>query len=156
MSDRLQELAAAGVSIWLDDLSRERLETGNLAELVKTSSVVGVTTNPSIFAAALANGERYDAQVRELAADGADVERTVFELTTTDVRNACDVLLDVFEASDGVDGRVSIEVSPGFAHDTDQTVAEAATLWAAVDRPNLLIKIPGTPEGCPAITQTLA
>ncbi|MET3963938.1 transaldolase [Marmoricola sp. OAE513] len=156
MSDRLKQLAEAGVSIWLDDLSRERLETGNLADLVKTSSVVGVTTNPSIFASALAKGERYDAQVRELAADGADVERTVFELTTTDVRNAADVLRDVFEASDGVDGRVSIEVSPGFAHDTEQTVAEAAKLWAAVDRPNVLIKIPGTPEGNPAITRTLA
>ncbi|MFL6157455.1 MAG: transaldolase [Marmoricola sp.] len=156
MSDRLKKLSEAGVSIWLDDLSRERLETGNLADLVKSSSVVGVTTNPSIFASALANGERYDAQVAELAADGADLERTVFELTTTDVRNACDVLHDVWAATDGVDGRVSIEVSPGFAHDTDATVAEAKKLWAAVDRPNLLIKIPGTPEGCPAITQTLA
>lgn len=156
MSDRLKKLAEAGVSIWLDDLSRERLESGNLADLVTNSSVVGVTTNPSIFAAALANGERYDEQVRELAADGADVERTVFELTTTDVRNACDVLLPVWEATDGVDGRVSIEVSPGFAHDTDSTVEEAAKLWKAVDRPNLLIKIPGTPEGCPAITETLA
>lgn len=156
MSDRLKKLAEAGVSIWLDDLSRERLETGNLADLVENSSVVGVTTNPSIFAAALANGERYDEQVRTLAADGADVERTVFELTTTDVRNACDVLRGVWEASDGVDGRVSIEVSPTLAHDTDATVAEAKKLWEAVDRPNLLIKIPGTAEGCPAITETLA
>ncbi|MFL6060155.1 MAG: transaldolase [Marmoricola sp.] len=156
MSDRLKQLSEAGVSIWLDDLSRERLETGNLAELVKSYSVVGVTTNPSIFEAALKNGERYDDQVRALAADGADVERTVFELTTTDVRNACDVLRDVWEATDGVDGRVSIEVSPGAAHDADATVAEAAKLWEAVDRPNLFIKIPGTPEGCPAITKTLA
>lgn len=156
MSDRLKSLAEAGVSIWLDDLSRERLETGNLAALVEKSSVVGVTTNPSIFAAALANGERYDQQVRTLAADGADVERTVFELTTTDVRNACDVLREVWEASDGVDGRVSIEVSPTLAHDTAGTVAEARKLWDAVDRPNLLIKIPGTAEGCPAITETLA
>lgn len=156
MSDRLKKLAEAGVSIWLDDLSRERLESGNLADLVAHSSVVGVTTNPSIFAAALANGERYDEQVRSLAADGADVDLTVFALTTTDVRNACDVLLPVYEATGGVDGRVSIEVSPGFAHDTDATVEEAAKLWKEVDRPNLLIKIPGTPEGCPAITQTLA
>ncbi|HET6153645.1 MAG TPA: transaldolase [Marmoricola sp.] len=156
MSDRLKKLSEAGVSIWLDDLSRERLETGNLADLVASSSVVGVTTNPSIFAAALANGERYDAQVRELAADGADVDRTVFELTTTDVRNACDVLHRVWEQTDGVDGRVSIEVSPDLAHDTAATVAEAKKLWAAVDRPNLLIKIPGTAEGCPAITETLA
>ncbi|MCX6396068.1 MAG: transaldolase [Propionibacteriales bacterium] len=156
MSDRLKKLAEAGVSIWLDDLSRERLETGNLAALVADSSVVGVTTNPSIFAAALADGERYDSQVRTLAADGADVERTVFELTTTDVRRACDVLRPVWDSTAGVDGRVSIEVSPTLAHDTTATVAEARKLWAAVDRPNLLIKIPGTPEGCPAITETLA
>lgn len=156
MSDRLKSLSEAGVSIWLDDLSRERLETGNLADLVKNSSVVGVTTNPSIFAGALADGERYDQQVRELAGQGADVERTVFELTTADVRNACDVLRAVWDATDGVDGRVSIEVSPTLAHDTAETVAEARKLWDAVDRPNLLIKIPGTPEGCPAITETLA
>ena len=119
----LKQLAEAGVSIWLDDLSRERLETGNLADLVKNRNVVvGVTTNPSIFAAALADGERYDAQVRELAADGADVDRRrVFELTTDDVRDACDVLRPVFDATDGVDGRVSIEVSPGLAHDTAGT-----------------------------------
>jgi len=156
LSDRLKNLSEAGVSIWLDDLSRERIETGNLADLVKNSSVVGVTTNPSIFAGALSDGERYDQQVRTLAADGADVERTVFELTTTDVRNACDILRDVWNATDGVDGRVSIEVSPTLAHDTAETVAEAQRLWDAVDRPNLLIKIPGTPEGCPAITETLA
>jgi transaldolase len=156
MSDRLKKLSDAGVSIWLDDLSRERLETGNLADLVKNASVVGVTTNPSIFANALADGERYDQQVRSLAADGADVDRTVFELTTTDVRNACDVLREVWDATGGIDGRVSIEVSPTLAHDTAETVAEARRLWDAVDRPNLFIKIPGTPEGCPAITETLA
>ncbi|RNL59933.1 transaldolase [Nocardioides marmoriginsengisoli] len=156
MSDRLKQLSDAGVSIWLDDLSRERLETGNLAELVKSSSVVGVTTNPSIFAAALADGERYDDQVRQLAADGADVNRTVFELTTTDVRNACDVLHDVWAATGGVDGRVSIEVSPDLADDTAGTIAEARKLWDAVGRENLLIKIPGTAAGCPAITATLA
>ncbi|MFL6024709.1 MAG: transaldolase [Marmoricola sp.] len=156
MSDRLKKLSEAGVSIWLDDLSRERLETGNLADLVKNSSVVGVTTNPSIFQSALADGARYDAQVARLAADGADVDRTVFELTTTDVRDACDVLRPVWEATDGVDGRVSIEVSPDLAHDTDGTVTQAKVLWDAVDRPNTYIKIPGTPEGWPAITATLA
>ena len=92
MSDNLQQLTEAGVSIWLDDLSRERIETGNLAELAKNDHVVGVTTNPSIFAAALSEGERYDDQVRELAAQGTDVDKTVFALTTTDVRNACDVM----------------------------------------------------------------
>ena len=155
MSDRLKALADAGVSIWLDDLSRERIETGNLAELIKDSSVVGVTTNPTIFASALANGERYDDQVRQLAEGGADVDQAIFTITTTDVRNACDVLADVFESTGGLDGRVSIEVSPGLAHDADATVAEAADLWKTVDQPNLLIKIPGTPEGCPAITETL-
>lgn len=155
MSERLQKLAEAGVSIWLDDLSRERLETGNLLELVKNSSVSGVTTNPSIFAAALAEGERYDAQVRDLAARGADVDATVFALTTTDVRDACDVMRPVFDATDGLDGRVSIEVAPDLAHQTEATIAAARTLWAAVDRPNALIKIPGTTEGCPAITQVL-
>ncbi|MCY4727264.1 transaldolase [Nocardioides sp. STR2] len=156
MNDRLKALADAGVSIWLDDLSRERLETGNLADLVKNSHVVGVTSNPAIFQTALADGERYDPQVRELAAAGADVDKATQVITTDDVRDACDVMRPAFDATDGVDGRVSIEVSPGFAHDTEQTVAEAAELWRIVDRPNLLIKIPGTEEGWPAITETIA
>jgi len=155
MSDRLKALADAGVSIWLDDLSRERIETGNLAEIVKEKSVVGVTTNPSIFASALSDGERYDEQVRQLAAEGADVDTTVFALTTTDVRDACDVLAPVYEASGGQDGRVSIEVSPDLAADTDATFASAKELWATVDRPNAMIKIPATTEGAPAITDTL-
>ena len=155
MSDHLQELSEAGVSIWLDDLSRERLETGNLADLIKNDSVVGVTTNPSIFAAALADGERYDDQVRQLAAEGADVDKTVFALTTTDVRNACDVLKPVFDATNGVDGRVSIEVSPTMAHDADKTLTSARELWKEVDRHNLFIKIPATTEGGPAISDTL-
>lgn len=156
MSDALKELSEAGVSIWLDDLSRERIETGNLASLVADSHVVGVTTNPSIFAAALADGTRYDEQVRELAQHGADVELTVFELTTTDVRNACDVMKPVFDATGGVDGRVSIEVSPDLAHDTDKTLESARALWKEVDRENLLVKIPATTAGAPAITAALA
>ncbi len=155
MSERLQKLADAGVSIWLDDLSRERIETGNLADLMRTSNVVGVTTNPSIFAAALSEGERYDAQVRELAVDGADLDRTVFELTTTDVRDACDVMRPVFDATDGVDGRVSIEVPPDIAYDTAKTIEAAVALRDAVDQPNLHIKIPGTEEGWPAITEVI-
>ena len=151
----LQQLTEAGVSIWLDDLSRERLETGNLAELVAERHVVGVTTNPAIFQAALADGERYDAQVRELAAQGADVDAATRAITTDDVREACKVMRPVFDATDGVDGRVSIEVSPGLAHDTAATVTEAADLWREVGEPNLFIKIPGTPEGWPAITETL-
>jgi transaldolase len=155
MTDRLKALSDAGVSIWLDDLSRERIETGNLADLVKNSSVVGVTTNPSIFAAALAEGERYDAQVRELASQGADVDKTVFALTTTDVRDACDVLADAGAVTDNGDGRVSIEVAPDLAFDTDGTLAAARELWGEVDRENLFIKIPATTEGAPAISDAL-
>jgi transaldolase len=156
MTDRLAALAGAGVSIWLDDLSRERLATGNLATLIRDRNVVGVTTNPTIFAAALAHGEAYDQQVRELAARGASLDATVRELTTSDVRHACDLFRNVWEASDNVDGRVSIEVDPRLAHDTDKTVAEALDLWKTVDRPNLLVKIPATVAGLPAITRTLA
>ncbi|HSS67787.1 MAG TPA: transaldolase family protein, partial [Nocardioidaceae bacterium] len=152
MTDRLQQLSDAGVSIWLDDLSRERIETGNLADLVANQHVVGVTTNPSIFQAALSHGERYDAQIRDLAAVGTDRDQAVRVITTDDVRNACDIMRPTYDASGHVDGRVSIEVSPGLAHDADGTVAEAADLWKTVDQPNLLVKIPGTAEGCTAIT----
>jgi transaldolase len=152
----LAALSAAGVSVWLDDLSRERLQTGNLAELIATKSVVGVTTNPSIFQAALSKGTAYDAQVKELAERGADVDATIRTVTTDDVRNACDVLAKAYEASGGVDGRVSIEVDPRLAHDTDKTILQAIELWKIVDRPNLLIKIPATLAGLPAITAVIA
>jgi transaldolase len=156
MNDRLQALADAGVSIWLDDLSRERLESGNLASLVAESGVVGVTTNPTIFASALAKGDRYTEQVKMLKASGADVATTVFEITTTDVQKGCDVMRPVYDATNGVDGRVSIEVDPDLARDTDKTVALAARLWERVDRPNLLIKIPATEQGLPAIAATIS
>ncbi|WP_377642737.1 transaldolase [Oryzobacter terrae] len=155
-STALKDLADNGVSIWLDDLSRERLRSGNLQEVIDTKGVVGVTTNPSIFQAALSEGNAYDEQVRELAAAGKTVEETVFTLTTRDVRDACDIFMPVFEATDGLDGRVSIEVDPRLAKDTARTVAEAKELSAAVDRPNVLIKIPATVEGLPAISQVLA
>lgn len=155
MSDRLKALSDAGVSIWLDDLSRERIETGNLAEVVETKAVVGVTTNPTIFAAAIANGERYDEQVRKLVADEQPVDRVIFELTTEDVRNACDVLAPV-AARTAYDGRVSIEVEPTLANDTEATIASAQALWQAVDKGNALIKIPATLEGLPAITAVIA
>jgi transaldolase len=155
MSDRLKALSDAGVSIWLDDLSRERIESGNLADLTKHSYVVGVTTNPTIFATALADGERYDAQLDGCVKAGRDVDEAIFELTTTDVRDACDVLRETWEATGGVDGRVSIEVAPRLAFDADATVEAAEQLWAAVDRPNLFIKIPATGEGIPAITTVL-
>jgi transaldolase len=152
----LAALSAAGVSVWLDDLSRERLQTGNLQELIDTRSVVGVTTNPSIFQAALSKGTAYDEQVNELAERGADVDATIRTVTTDDVRNACDVLAKQYELSSGVDGRVSIEVDPRLAHDTDKTILQAIELWKIVDRPNLLIKIPATLAGLPAITAVIA
>jgi transaldolase len=152
----LVALSACGVSVWLDDLSRERLQTGNLQQLIDTRSVVGVTTNPSIFQAALSKGTAYDAQVEELAERGADVDATIRTVTTDDVRNACDVLAKQYELSGGADGRVSIEVDPRLAHDTDKTILQAIELWKIVDRPNLLIKIPATRAGLPAITAVIA
>jgi transaldolase len=152
----LADLTDAGVAVWLDDLSRARLASGNLAELISTRSVVGVTTNPSIFQKALSDGAAYDDQVRDLALRGTDVGEAVRALTTYDVRWACDVMREVYDRTDGVDGRVSIEVDPRIAHDTDRTVAEAKALWWLVDRPNLYIKIPATQAGLPAITAVLA
>ena len=152
----LAALSAEGVSVWLDDLSRERLQTGNLQNLIDTRSVVGVTTNPSIFQAALSKGDAYDAQVKELAERGADVDATIRTVTTDDVRNACDVLAKAYEASGGVDGRVSIEVDPRLAQDTDKTILQAIELWKIVDRPNVLIKIPATQPGLAAITAVIA
>ena len=155
-STPLARLAKAGVAIWLDDLSRERLRTGNLAQLVSDKGVVGVTTNPSIFASALSKGDAYDEQLRELAAGGADVDEAVFRITTDDVREAADVLRPVYDATDGVDGRVSLEVDPRLAKDTDGTIASAKSLWSTVDRPNVFIKIPATSQGLAAITAVLA
>ncbi|HTF49854.1 MAG TPA: transaldolase [Pseudonocardia sp.] len=155
-NERLAALAAAGVSIWLDDLSRERLRSGNLRELIEDWHVVGVTTNPTIFAAALSHGEAYDEQVRELASRGASVADAVREITVADVQQACDVFSGTWETSGGKDGRVSLEVDPGLAHETEATAAQALDLWKAVDRPNLMVKIPATLEGLPAITQALS
>ena len=156
MNKRMRDLARAGVSIWLDDLSRSRLASGNLAELIGEYSVTGVTTNPTIFAAALAHGDDYAATVTALRAEGADVATAVRTLTTGDVRDACDLFRPVFDDTDGVDGRVSIEVEPGLAGDTAGTIAQAAELRAQVGRDNVLIKIPATRAGLPAITATIA
>lgn len=149
-------LRDAGVAIWLDDLSRELLTEGGLDRLVRERGVVGVTTNPTIFASALAKGSAYDAQLAELAAAGTDVADAVFTITTDDVRDACDALAEVHAATGGLDGRVSIEVDPGLARDTEATIAMAERLWTTVDRPNLYIKIPATVEGLPAITAVIA
>jgi transaldolase len=156
-ADRLADLSAAGVSIWLDDLDRGRLESGGLAALVEGSHVVGVTTNPSIFDKAITSGStEYAAQVKDLAVRGVDLGEAIRALTTYDVRWACDVLAPVHARTGGVDGRVSIEVDPRLARSTAPTIAEAKALHWAVDRPNVLIKIPATVEGLPAITAVLA
>ncbi|MCU1584433.1 MAG: tal [Microbacteriaceae bacterium] len=151
-----QALSGVGVSIWLDDLSRERIKSGGLEKLIAERNVVGVTTNPTIFASALAKGEAYDAQVAELAAAGKTVTEAVFEITTDDVANASDIFRPVYDSTGGQDGRVSIEVEPGFAHDAAATSAQAKQLWAKVNRPNAMIKIPATVEGLEAITETIA
>jgi transaldolase len=156
MTDTLKQLSEAGVAIWLDDLSRERLVTGSLTTLIRDSHVVGVTTNPTIFQKAISGSAYYDDQVRDLAIRGVSVGEALRALTGTDVRSGCDLFRAAYEASDGVDGRVSIEVAPSLAHETAQTVAEARSLWWLVDRPNLFIKIPATKAGVPAIEQTLA
>ncbi|GAB3609643.1 transaldolase [Humibacter ginsengiterrae] len=149
-------LAAEGVSIWLDDLSRDLITSGGLQKLIDTRNVVGVTSNPTIFATALSKGDAYDEQVRQLAAEGKDVHEAVFEITTTDVRNAADVFAPVFQASGGVDGRVSIEVEPSLAHDAEGTTAQAKQLWEKVGKPNAMIKIPATVEGLEAIAAATA
>ena len=156
MSESTQKLSDAGVSIWLDDLSRERLTSGNLAELIKTHNVVGVTTNPTIFAGALSKGAAYAEQMRELAAAGASVEEAVFAATCDDVRNACDVFAPVYKASNGFDGRVSIEVDPRLARDAEGTAKMARELYERVGRENVMIKIPATQEGLRPIAETLA
>ncbi|MFF7308288.1 transaldolase [Streptomyces sp. NPDC008137] len=151
----LKRLSDEGVSIWLDDLSRRRIESGNLAELVATRNVVGVTTNPSIFQAAIGSGEGYEAQLADLAVRGVTVDEAVRMMTTADVRAAADILRPVYDATGGRDGRVSIEVDPRLAHDTAATVAEARQLAWLVDRPNVMIKIPATKAGLPAITEVI-
>ncbi|MGW4439896.1 transaldolase [Streptomyces sp. NPDC004596] len=151
----LKRLADEGVSVWLDDLSRGRITSGGLAALVDGGGVVGVTTNPSIFQAAIGSGEGYEEQLTDLAVRGVTVEEAVRMMTTADVRAAADILHGVYTASDGRDGRVSIEVDPRLAHRTEATVAEAKQLAWLVDRPNVMIKIPATRAGLPAITEVI-
>ncbi|WP_328772441.1 transaldolase [Streptomyces sp. NBC_00286] len=155
MTDALKRLSEEGVAIWLDDLSRKRITSGNLAELIDQQHVVGVTTNPSIFQKAISGGDGYEQQVADLAAREVTVEEAVRMITTADVRDAADILRPVFDATGGQDGRVSIEVDPRLAHNTRATVAEAKQLAWLVDRPNTLIKIPATRAGLPAITETI-
>jgi transaldolase len=156
MTDVLGELTKAGVSVWLDDISRERLRTGNLAALMKDFHVRGVTSNPTIFASALAKGNAYDDQLKDLAARKVTVEEASRMITSYDIRWAADVLRPVYDETDGLDGRVSLEVDPRLARETVPTIAEAKQLWWLVDRPNMYIKIPATEGGVPAITAVLA
>ncbi len=156
MTDRLAELSDQGVAIWLDDLSRQRIRSGNLADLLEKQHVVGVTSNPSIFQAAMSKDDAYDEDIAALARDGKSTAEVVRILTTGDVREACDVMRPAWEASDGVDGCVSLEVEPALARDTDGTVKQARELWQTVDRQNLFIKIPATAEGVPAIRAVLS
>src|SRR3954471_18528823 len=156
MAQALQELAAAGVAVWLDDLSRPRIQSGSLARLVEQGDIVGITTNPTIFAKAIGDGSGYEEQLRDLALRGTAIGETLRLLTAWDVRAACDILRPVFDRTDARDGRVSIEVDPRIAQDAERTMAEARGLWWLVDRPNLFIKIPATLAGLPAITETLA
>ncbi len=154
-NERTAALSAVGVSIWLDDLSRTRIESGELAELIESHDVVGVTTNPTIFAGAIGGGAGYGERIADCAGRRLDASATIIELTTADVADACDVFSGVHAASDGRDGRVSIEVEPGLARDTEGTIAQAKALWAKVDRENAMIKIPATVEGLEAISATI-
>ncbi|MGW3027664.1 transaldolase [Streptomyces sp. NPDC001221] len=156
MTDALKRLSEEGVAIWLDDLSRKRITSGNLAELIDQQHVVGVTTNPTIFQKAISSGDGYEQQLADLAARKVTVEEAIRMITTADVRDAADILRPVFDATQGQDGRVSIEVDPRLAHNTRATVAEARQLAWLVDRPNTFIKIPATEAGLPAITETVA
>lgn len=152
----IKELAELGTSTWLDDLSRDRIDTGNLKEVIDNKGVVGVTTNPAIFAAAMSKGTAYDAQIAELKAAGEPADRAVYAMSIKDVQAACDIFADIFEATGGADGRVSIEVDPRISADRDATLEQARELWSKVDRPNVMIKIPGTPESLPAVSDALA
>src|SRR5580658_288737 len=154
--DVLGQLSEAGVSVWLDDISRDRLRTGNLEALIRDMHVVGVTSNPTIFAHALSSGDAYSTQIADLAIRGVSVDEAVRAVTSFDIRWAADVLRPVYQASNGLDGKVSLEVDPRLARETAKTIAEARALWWLVDRPNLFIKIPATVEGLPAITAALA
>ena len=155
MSKPVQQLRDEGVSVWLDDISRGRLAGGGFQRLIDDSGVVGVTSNPTIFAKALAEADDYAVQLGDLRTRGVDLEEAVRAITTYDIRWAADVLRPVYDRTDGVDGRVSIEVDPRLAHDTRATLAEARALWWLVDRPNTMIKIPAMLEGVPAITETI-
>jgi transaldolase len=153
----VQEVSAAGTSIWLDDLSRAKITSTDAHALparIKNSGVVGVTTNPSIFSAAISGAAEYASDIAQMKS--SHVDEVVKKLTTDDVRQACDVFTSIYQATNGVDGRVSIEVDPRLAHDTEGTISAGKELWSIINRPNLMIKVPATIEGLPAITSLIA
>ncbi|AIT61134.1 transaldolase [Corynebacterium doosanense] len=152
----IDDLFDIGTSTWLDDLSRERITSGNLTQVINEKSIVGVTTNPSIFAAAMSKGNAYDEQITALKEARSAVDDAVYAMSIDDVRDACDAFTGIYESTGGKDGRVSIEVDPRVSADYDATLAQAKELWAKVDRPNVMIKIPATDESLPAITDALA
>ena len=156
MSTSLAQISKSGVSIWLDDLSRQRLQSGSLVELIESSNVVGVTTNPSIFSAAISGSDLYKEDILALRAEGMSTTDIVTELTTSDVRSACDLFLSTFLESNQIDGRVSIEVDPRLAYNTSETISQGIALHNLVNRPNLLIKVPATLDGLPAIEELTA
>ena len=152
----IDDLKKVGTSTWLDDLSRDRLTSGNLKELLSSKSIVGVTTNPSIFAAAMGKGTAYDEQIGELKQSGSSVDDGVYTMAIKDVQDACDLFAEIYKESDGKDGRVSIEVDPRISADRDATLTQAKNLWERVNRPNVMIKIPATQGSMPAISDALA
>ncbi|MEJ4100043.1 transaldolase [Corynebacterium mastitidis] len=156
MSNTIEKLAGIGTMTWLDDLSRERISSGNLERMIATEKIAGVTTNPAIFAAAMSAGTSYDEQIARLRAEGATADAAVYAMSVEDVRNACDAFEEVFRATDGRDGRVSIEVDPRISADAEATLRQARELWRQVDRPNAMIKIPATEGSLPAIADALA
>lgn len=151
----IDELAQLGTATWLDDLSRDRINSGNLQKLIDEKSIVGVTTNPAIFASAMTKGAAYDTQIASLRAARVRVEEAVYAMSIDDVRDACDIFTPIYERSAGYDGRVSIEVDPRISADGDATLAQARQLWSSVDRPNAMIKIPATEGSLPAIVGAL-
>ena len=154
--NHISELGQLGTSTWLDDLSRERLVSGNLKEIISAKSIVGVTTNPAIFAAAMTNGTAYDAALSTLKEAKATADEAVYALAIEDVKNACDLFADIYSSTNGADGRVSIEVDPRISDDATATLEQARELWSKVDRPNVMIKIPATTGSLPAIEDALA
>ncbi|MBI3927106.1 MAG: transaldolase [Armatimonadetes bacterium] len=155
MANPLQKLLDEGVSVWLDSLSREMIRTGELQRRIREDAVRGQTSNPTIFQKAITVGTDYDDSIRDAARAGKSAEQACWELMVSDVQKACDLFRPIYDQSAGADGYVSLELDPTKAHDTDGSIAQALELWPLVNRPNLMLKVPGTTEGLPVIRQLL-